>query len=153
MSAINAIAGGSAPQSAGFSGLSSDEFMKVVLEELGQQDPLKPSDTGALLKQMASIRAIQADLDLETSLKGLVSQNQLASATGMIGRFVSGITDDNQRAGDIVLGVTNTREGPLLNLASGLSLRMTQVDEVVAADLIAPPAEDPPNDDPQGDGA
>ncbi len=139
MSAIGAIAGGAGPQPTGFSGLSSDEFMNIVLEELSQQDPLEPSDTGALLDQLASIRAIQADVDLEQSLQSLVSQNELASATGLLGRVVSGVSETTERTADIVISVSNTGEGPILNLANGQRIRIGQVDEVVSEELFRQP--------------
>ncbi len=142
MSAIGAIAGGTGASQSGFSGLSSDDFMKIVLEELGQQDPLEPSDTGALLDQLASIRAIQADVDLESSLKSLVSQNELASATGMIGRVVSGVSETAQRTADVVISVSKTGDGPILNLANGQRVRIGQVDEVVSEELFTPPTGD-----------
>ena len=116
--------------------------MKIVLEELAQQDPLEPSDTGALLEQLASIRAIQADVDLEESLQSLVSQNELASATGFIGRVVSGVSEATERTADIVISVSITGDGPVLNLANGQRIRIGQVDEVVSEDLFRPPAGD-----------
>lgn len=142
MSAIGAVAGGASASRSGFSGLSSDEFMKIVLEELAQQDPLEPSDTGALLDQLASIRAIQADIDLEESLQSLVARNELSSATGLIGRVVSGVSETSERALDVVVSVSNTGQGPILNLANGQRVRMGQVDEVVSEELFTPPEED-----------
>lgn len=142
MSAIGAVAGGVGTSQSGFSGLSSDDFMKIVLAELAQQDPLEPSDTGALLDQLASIRAIQADVDLERSLRSLVSQNELASATGFIGRVVSGVSETNERSTDIVISVSITGDGPVLNLANGQRVRIGQVDEVVSEELFRAPTGD-----------
>ncbi len=144
MSAIGAVAGGSgAAPAAGFSGLSSDDFMKIVLEELGQQDPLQPSDTGALVEQLANIRAIQSDVDLERSLNELVERNELASATGLIGRIVLGTAESGSATADVVVSVLNTREGPVLNLANGQRMAIGRVEEVIAGDLLTPPDEDP----------
>ncbi len=143
MSAIGAVAGGSAAPRAGFSGLSSDDFMKIVLEELGQQDPLQPSDTGALIEQLANIRAIQSDVDLEQSLNALVERNELASATGLIGRIVLGTSESGRETVDVVVSVLNTREGPVLNLANGQRMAINRVEEVIGGDLLTPPEDDP----------
>lgn len=136
MGAIDAIAGGASTRASGFSGLSSDEFMRIVLEELGQQDPLEPSDTGALLDQLASIRAIQADVDLEQSLDNLVTRNELASATGLIGRIVAGTSESGEPVADVVVSVLSSAEGPVLNLAGGQRVRMDAIGEVLSADVL-----------------
>lgn len=147
MGAINAIAGGASARASGFSGLSSDEFMRIVLEELGQQDPLEPSDTGALLDQLASIRAIQADVDLEKSLDNLVTRNELSSATGLIGRIVAGTSESGEPAADLVVSVLSTRDGPVLNLASGQRVRMDGVSEVLSSDIVGLLGEDTGEDE------
>lgn len=136
MGAIDAVAGGASARASGFSGLSSDEFMRIVLEELGQQDPLEPSDTGALLDQLASIRAIQADVDLEQSLENLVTRNELASATGLIGRVVAGTSESGESVADVVVSVLSGGDGPVLNLASGQRVRMDGVSEVLSGEIL-----------------
>ncbi|MGQ0628792.1 MAG: flagellar hook capping FlgD N-terminal domain-containing protein, partial [Phycisphaerales bacterium] len=62
-----------------YSELSSDEFVKIMLTELSNQDPLKPQDSSTLIQQMANILSIQSDVDLSKKLDSLVTQNQLAT--------------------------------------------------------------------------
>src|SRR5687768_10516513 len=80
-----------------FNELSSEEFVKIIFTELSNQDPLKPNDSSALLEQMSSLRSIQSDIELSQKLEALVTQNQLASAGGLIGKFITGYTDTFQR--------------------------------------------------------
>ena len=80
-----------------FSSLKSQDFVKIMFTELSNQDPLKPNDSNALLEQMSSLRSIQSDLDLSEKLEALVSQNQMASASGLLGRLVSGVSENNER--------------------------------------------------------
>ena len=53
----------------GFGALDSDEFTKLILTELGNQDPLEPNDTKALLEQLSIIRSIESDTKLNDTLK------------------------------------------------------------------------------------
>ena len=46
-----------------FSELTSEEFVKIMFTELSNQDPLKPSDSSALLQQMSNLRSIQSDIE------------------------------------------------------------------------------------------
>lgn len=115
-----------------FSSLSSEEFTKIILTELQNQDPLEPNDTGALLEQLSSIRSIQSDMELGDRLESVVSQNEFAAAAGLIGRRISGLTETGQRVEDDVASVSRTSEGAVLNLVGGKRVPMSGLDRVLA---------------------
>jgi flagellar basal-body rod modification protein FlgD len=141
MDAVSSLAGaGSAPtvQPNAFSALNSEQFVKIMFTELSNQDPLKPNDSSALLQQMSSLRSIQSDIDLSTKLQTIVSQNQLAGAGGLIGRYVSGIAEDNTRVAGRVDSVSSTTEGPVLNLDSGARVLFSNIDQMRANAPSAP---------------
>jgi len=114
----------------GFSTLTSEDFAKIIFSELKHQDPLAPNDTNALLEQVSTLRNIQANADLSDQLTSLVQQNQFSSATGLLGRTVGGITQDNQRTQGLVIGVSRTSQGPVVTLADGSRINMRSLDEV-----------------------
>lgn len=136
MTAVGAIGSSASGPAQGFGALSSDEFMKIVLQELSSQDPMEPSDTGALLKQLSDIRSIQSDMDFSSRLESLVAQNELSSASGLIGRLVSGVNEQSERVADVVLSISRTKHGAVLNLADGSRVPMAQVDEIVDETLF-----------------
>lgn len=123
------------PVDRGFGALSSDEFTKVIFAELSQQDPLKPNDTSALLEQLSMIRSIESDMNLSDNLGELLTRNEFASSTGLIGQFVGGISERGERVADLVLSVSRTSEGPMLNLANGSRVSLGQVDEIVSPEI------------------
>lgn len=114
----------------GYSAMSAEDFTKLIFEELSRQDPNNPTDTNALLQQISMIRNIQSDLDLTTNLKSLVSQNELAGASGLIGKSVSGVSTDNERVTDLVKSISRTSDGTVLNLLSGSRVLMSNVDTI-----------------------
>lgn len=134
MSAIDAIGTGATPSSSSvnaYSELGSEQFMKIILTELSRQDPLKPTDTGALLEQLSTIRSIQSGSDMQKSMKSLVGQNEFSSAAVLIGHAVSGISEESMRVSGVVASVSRTDSGPVLTLASGTRVPMNKVDAVV----------------------
>lgn len=140
MSSIGSVSGFSNPVSKNaFSDLTSEEFVKIMFTELANQDPLKPNDSSALLEQMSSLRSIQSDIDLSSKLQSMVSQNQLAAAGGLIGRYISGISTGNLRVEGEVVSVSRTSEGPVLNLDNGFRVRFDNVDEMIDPALLDPP--------------
>lgn len=131
MATVDAI--GSNQQTTGssaFSKLSSEDFTRIILQELSKQDPLQPSDTNALIQQLSGIRNIQSSMDLGDKLKSLVSQNEFASATGLIGTTISGISLESSRVHGVVASVSRTSEGAVLTLADSTRVRMSDVDQI-----------------------
>jgi flagellar basal-body rod modification protein FlgD len=77
-----------------FADMSSEEFLKVLVTELQNQDPLNPSDSTKVLEQLSSIRNIESQTRLQSSFQDLVSQNSVSSASRLIGQYVVG-KDEN----------------------------------------------------------
>lgn len=133
----------------GFSEISSEDFMSMILSELTNQDPLEPNDTEQLLNQISTIRSIESDEGMLDSLDSMIDSNEFASAANLIGTLISGLTEGNERVADIVLSVSRTPEGPVLNLFDGSRVPFDKVDEVVAPLPLdeEPPVGDVPGDD------
>lgn len=128
--AVSPISSGtSSPKVSGLSGLTSDDFLKIMITELQHQDPTKPTDTSAILEQMSSLRNIQSQVDLQTQLQALVVQNQAATAGNMIGKAVQGLNDNNTNVSGIVMSVSidSKNKKVTLELDTGEALEMSRV--------------------------
>jgi flagellar basal-body rod modification protein FlgD len=154
MSAVDFLGGSSNPGSStgpnAFNSLTSGQFLQIIFTELANQDPLEPNDTQAMIDQLSSIRAIESDTQMVQSLERLVSQSELASASQLIGSLVSGITLDNRRVADLVVSVSQTADGPVLNLFDGSRMFFRFVDEIVGP-LNDPGIDPDPDTDPDPD--
>lgn len=113
-----------------FSDMSSEDFTRIIFTELSNQDPLSPSDTGALLEQLASLRQIQAGMDLTERLKAIASQNEFASAGGLIGKTIGGLAEDGLRASGVVTSAVRTGQGLVLTLDGGRRVPMENIDRI-----------------------
>ncbi len=120
-----------------FSALNSEDFVKIMFTELSNQDPLKPNDSSAMLDQLSSLRSIQSDIDLSSKLEAVVTQNQLATAGALIGRWVSGLTNQNQAVIGEVESVSRTSDGAFLNLSNGFTVPFKNVDTMLAGNPFA----------------
>lgn len=132
-SAIASVSGNSTSASSvanSFASLTSDEFVKVMLSELSNQDPFKPQDSAALMEQFSSLRNIESQLQLQTQLQNLVLQNQISTAGGMIGKLVLGLDDSNQQVLGLVSSVRVASGKVLLELDSGKELAMDRVTQI-----------------------
>ncbi|MGH7130845.1 MAG: flagellar hook capping FlgD N-terminal domain-containing protein [Phycisphaerales bacterium] len=129
----------------GFAAMTSQQFVKIMMTELTNQDPLKPNDSSALLQQMSQLRSIESDMNLSNKLNALVTQNQFSAASGVIGAVVSGVSTDNQRVRGIVASISRTADGPVLNLSTGQRIAFGNVDEIVDPRTLPQDPTDPNN--------
>jgi len=125
-----------------FSEMSTEDFINIIFTELTNQDPLQPNDTGALLDQLNSIRSIESDIKLTEKLEELVSENQLASASNMLGKVVTGLTADFQRVGGMAASVLKQGSDIVIELESGISIPIENLETVIDPSVLAggPPA-------------
>ncbi len=116
MSAItqNATTEFTAAQQAGRAGTNSDPyndlgtegFLKLLINELQNQDPLNPMDNAAMVQQIGEIRQISATDSLTNTLTGLSNNQELVTASGLIGRTVTGLATDSTSVTGTVERVT-----------------------------------------------
>ena len=113
--------------------LRPEDFIKMMVTQLQNQDPLEPAKNEQLLSQMSQIGQLQSSTDLQSALKTLVLQNNLSSAGNLIGKRVEGLDG----GGDPVDGTVRTvqvREGAVwLELESGQTVNLSNVSTIAPA--------------------
>jgi flagellar basal-body rod modification protein FlgD len=71
---------------------AADRFLKLLVAQLQNQDPLKPMDNAEITSQMAQIQTVSGIEKLNKSLEGMVSQFSLLQTmqgAALVGRGVS----------------------------------------------------------------
>ena len=86
--------------------INSDAFLKLLITELQNQDPLEPMSNQEILAQLGQIREIESNLQLTETLESLRLGQNIATASSTIGRLVAGLTDDGERIAGRVDGVS-----------------------------------------------
>jgi flagellar basal-body rod modification protein FlgD len=117
-----------------FSEMSTEDFVRIIFTELTNQDPLQPNDTGALLDQLNSIRSIESDIALTGRLEALVTENKLAGASSMLGRVVSGKTEDLREASGLAVSVLRRGDSIGIELDDGSVIPVENVQAVIDLD-------------------
>ena len=139
-------------QVSGFSDMSSEDFIRIMFAELTNQDPFQPNDSAALLEQLNSIRSIESDMKMTEQLQALVTENQLASASNLIGKFIAGKTEDFTSVTGFVVSVI--RQGDIINLEldTGWWVPIGNVETVIDPQIFEEPEPDPVPDGGEGEG-
>jgi len=113
--------------------LQTDDFIKMMLTQLQNQDPLEPAKNQEILAQMSQIGQLQTATQLQDTLKGLTLQNQLGSAGNLIGKLVQGLDENNDNVVGLVDSVRVENNQVFLELDSGKTLPMANVTAIAAA--------------------
>lgn len=73
------------------SSLGQDDFMKLMLQQLKNQDPFKPTDNTEFISQMAQLTSVSGISEMNENLSALTSSmygGQLLDASSLIGKEV-----------------------------------------------------------------
>lgn len=118
-------------ENSGFNGLTADDFFKLLLAQLQNQDPADPVSNEQMLNQIATIRGLQSDIEMGDVLKELTEalggQSQLAGqrlsvAASFIGKSVT--FDDGQTG---VVTAATLADGKALLQANGVDFELDKV--------------------------
>src|SRR5260221_604566 len=79
----------------GFAALTSQDFLKMLITELKNQDPTQPVSNTELLQQLSQMQALQSNVELKSTLDTFASNQQISSGASFLGKVVSGTDSKN----------------------------------------------------------
>lgn len=117
-----------------FNDLDVDAFFDLMIAELQNQDPLNPLENDELLAQINQIREVGATDKLTETLDSVLLGQNITSATGLIGKQVNAISDDNVKVVGDVEKVTIEEGVPKLHISLPASAKGVSQEGNVAGD-------------------
>jgi flagellar basal-body rod modification protein FlgD len=112
--------------------LGSVDFMKLIIAQMRNQNPLEPQKDTDFMAQMAQFEALSQMKSMASGMKVLQGLNELSGAAAMIGKTVTGRTVDG-----IAIArdqVAREKYGqPFLKLNSEFKAQVNRDDRVIAA--------------------
>ena len=123
--------------------LTTNDFLKLMIEELKLQDPTKPMDSAKMLSTQMQMSTLNANMEMIKALQSIqtaFSQSSLSTATGVIGKNVeNGSTRSDGSLKPFTIESIENIDGEIqvvarewLYLHNGISLK--DGDEVKAAE-------------------
>ena len=105
-SATSSTGSGAKTDSAADPAAAQDRFLKLLVAQLNNQDPMNPLDNAQMTSQIAQINTVTGIQQLNDTVKGLASQfaaQQLMQGSAMVGRQV--LVEGNSLAVDSASGL------------------------------------------------
>jgi flagellar basal-body rod modification protein FlgD len=128
-----ATAADSAQTSSALGQLDSDAFLKLLVAQMRNQNPMAPTDASAMLQQTAQFTTVETLQAISEANQALLGFQQTTMALSVVGKPVEAIGPDGDRVTGIVDTVRFTADGPFLELDTGIEIPMNNVIEVSAA--------------------
>ena len=122
----------SSSSSAALNTMTGTDFLKLMIQQLQQQDPMNPTDSSALLTQMSQISNLQSNAAMVTSLSGLTLQQSIGAGGNLIGKTISGIDENGDPLQGVVTSIKVVNKKVRLELDSGHDLPMENVTQIAA---------------------
>ena len=90
--------------------LSTDDFMKLFLAQMQNQDPTKPMDDSQMLSELSQMTEVSTLQNVQKALAG----SQLAQSSALIGKNVQGTDVNGTACSGVVTSVTQSTDAGLV---------------------------------------
>jgi flagellar basal-body rod modification protein FlgD len=122
--------------------LKTEDFIRMMITQLQNQDPMEPAKNEQLLAQMSQIGQLEASQSLQSSLKSLILQNNVGAASSLIGKMVQGQDDAGEPLAGLVNAVRVEGDNVMLELDNGKAVALSRVTSIApqkeTATAVAP---------------
>ncbi len=105
-----------AKQGDAYDNLNMEDFVKLMVSELQNQDPLNPTDNKDMLAQLSQMQQLNSSKKLNTTLDSVLLGQNLANAGSLIGKVVNGLTEEGKDVTGKVDQATLVGNIPYLNI-------------------------------------
>lgn len=119
----------------GSSSLGKDDFLKILMTQLQNQDPLNPMQDQDFISQMATFSSLEQMTNLNSSMDSFINdteQNQFMQAASMIGKTVT-YTDDQNNENTAVIKAVSFKDSNTsfqLNDSNNTSITSGQITKI-----------------------
>lgn len=127
--------------SRGMDALQTEDFFRILVTELQNQDPLKPTETSDMIGQVSDIRNIEVSKQLADTLAQLTENQRTLGASELLGKFVTASIPAGAsgmlNVGGVVTGVQFDASGAaILELDTGETILASQVNQIMSPETV-----------------
>ncbi len=99
--------------------LDYDNFLKLLIAQMKNQDPTNPMDATEQISQLATFSNVEQSIKMNTNLETLISNSSLANASSYIGKT---ITSADGKTSGTVESIQVTSSGLSATITSGATI-------------------------------
>ncbi|MEN9361143.1 MAG: hypothetical protein RL095_2678 [Verrucomicrobiota bacterium] len=123
-----------APTPGGNAELGKNSFLKLLVAQMQNQDPLNPQSNAEFVAQLAQFSSLEQMQDVNKNLGSMLTGSQLGGAGNLIGKQASWNDAQGLRQSGLVEKVT-IRDGALQAVINGIEVPADKITEIAQAPL------------------
>jgi flagellar basal-body rod modification protein FlgD len=132
--ATQAALDGTTRQDAAKTTLGKDDFLKLLLAQLSNQDPLRPMEDKEFIAQLAQFNTLEQMQQVNQHLVDLAATQGLAEASALIGRQVEAAAGDEVASG--LVTAAGLVDGRTVLTVGDVQVPLSAVTRIFAADPV-----------------
>lgn len=109
--------------------LGKDSFLKILVAQMSNQDPLEPLDSAEFIAQMAQFAEVEQTTNLNDKLENLGEYLRF-SAASLVGSNVTFTDSDGEEKDDTVQSVIFEDESIMVKVTSGEEVSIDRISHV-----------------------
>lgn len=109
--------------------LGENDFLKLMMDQLQNQDPLNPSDPTQYMSELASFSSLEQETQIAGSTASAATQQASTSALGLLGHTVSYQDSNGVTQTGVVNKVDFTSSGPSMTIGTTPGIALGSITE------------------------
>jgi flagellar basal-body rod modification protein FlgD len=122
-------------------GLGKQDFLKLLMAQLRNQDPMKPMDDTQMIAQMAQFSALEATQQLNQTMQTNANVQTVSQAGALIGRYIQAEQADGTSTIGAVTGVNFTSTDGVVSptiIVNGKDVDYSSIRKVSSSPIVKP---------------
>lgn len=111
-------------------GMGKDTFLKLLMAQMSNQNPMEPTDDKEMIAQMAQFSTLEQITNMATANAKQATAATMSQAVGLIGRTVSYLDSDGTSRTGSVDQVSMVSGAPVLTIGGQDGIVTSQITQV-----------------------
>jgi flagellar basal-body rod modification protein FlgD len=120
INALYSISGNTQNTTTSSNGLDKNAFLKILMAQLSNQDPMSNQDNSQYIAQMAQFSALEQSQNTNASLEKMLVSQRVTEGSMMIGKEVAIVVDDETYVTELVKGLIIENSQVFLKTENGV---------------------------------
>ena len=135
-SPVNSVFGPSTPTMTSSSsnqatnGMGKDTFMKLLVAQMSNQNPMEPTDDKEMIAQMTQFSTLEQITNMATESTKSATASQMSQAVNLLGRTVTYLDTDGNKQTGTVDQVSMVNGAPNLTVGGNDGITTSQITQV-----------------------
>jgi flagellar basal-body rod modification protein FlgD len=135
-SPVNSVFGASTPTMSSSSstqatnGMGKDTFMKLLVAQMSNQNPMEPTDDKEMIAQMTQFSTLEQITNMATESTKSATASQMSQAVNLLGRTVTYLDTDGNKQTGTVDQVSMVNGAPNLTVGGNDGITTSQITQV-----------------------